>query len=95
MIEEDIRELYNKIEDLECKVDKVIQYLPDNAFVFTVHNLWYELDYEFKTYEDALSFIEDQKTKDKDRFRKNSDLADCEIGKVKITKKLNNELRRL
>lgn len=65
MIEEDIRELYNKIEDLELKVDKVIQYLPDNAFVFTVNNLYYELDYEFETYEDALSFVEDQKTQDK------------------------------
>ena len=95
MIEEDIRDLYNRIEDLECKVDKIIQYLPDSSFVFTVHNLWYELDYEFDTYEDALSFIEDQKIKVENRFRKNSDLADCEIGKVKITKKLNNELRRL
>ena len=95
MIEEDIRELYNKIEDLELKVDKVIQYLPDSAFVFTVNNLYYELDYEFETYEDALSFVEDQKTQDKKRFRKNSSLNGCEIGKVKINKKLNNELRRL
>lgn len=88
MIEEDIRDLYRKIEEIESVVNKIIQYLPDEAFIFTIHNRWYELGYEFETREEALSFIEDQKTQNKKRFRKNSSLDGCEIGEVKISKKL-------
>lgn len=88
MIEQDVRDLEDKICRLEDKIEDLISAIENNKFYYEISDRFCSYWDKFDSVKDADAFIAQNISKDLLSFKKSSPLSSYELSSIKISRKI-------